>query len=226
MTHISFSSLFRKITWGKKTDWVGKKLTSQIFPRGKKLTGQFFPGKEWAAHSFPGKKLTGKNWPLHRYRTPRQCLFGKFSCRSSRFFSLYWGTRQFTDTFFEDSSPTHLINGYLAYLFFLSLYTARPWRGFFRVLSAGVLCTYRVAGRKPTSNHIKITVGFFNLHKGWLSLHRGHPVNVPIRRTMHLSSVIPANDTRESMFGHRNFPRREQGSNLGPLAPEASEASA
>ena len=31
----------------------------------------------------------------------------------------------------------------------------------------------------------------------------GHPVNVPIRRTMHLSSVIPVNDTRKSMFGHR-----------------------
>ena len=26
----------------------------------------------------------------------------------------------------------------------------------------------------------------------------------------------------ESVFGHRNFPRRERGSNLGPLAPEAS----
>ena len=37
-----------------------------------------------------------------------------------------------------------------------------------------------------------------------------------------LSSVIPANDTRESLFRHRNFPRREWGSNLGPLAPEAS----
>ena len=40
----------------------------------------------------------------------------------------------------------------------------------FWVLSAGVLCTLRVAGWKPTSNHIKITVGFFNLHKGWLTL--------------------------------------------------------
>ena len=39
---------------------------------------------------------------------------------------------------------------------------------------------------------------------------------------MHLSSVIPANDTRESVFGHRNFSRRERESNLGPLAPEAS----
>ena len=68
----------------------------------------------------------------------------------------------------------------------------------FRALSAGVHCTLRVAGWKPTSDHIEITAGFFNLHKGWLSLHRGHPVNVPIRRTMHLSSVIPANDTRES----------------------------
>ena len=61
----------------------------------------------------------------------------------------------------------------------------------FRALSAGVHCTLRVAGWKPTSNHIEITVGFFNMHRGWLSLHRGHPVNVPIRRTMHLSSVIP-----------------------------------
>ena len=40
MTHISFSSLFRKNNMGGKTDWVGKKLTSQIFPRGKKLTGE------------------------------------------------------------------------------------------------------------------------------------------------------------------------------------------
>ena len=39
---------------------------------------------------------------------------------------------------------------------------------------------------------------------------------------MHLSSVIPANDTRESVFGLRNFPRRERESNLGPLAPEES----
>ena len=52
------------------------------------------------------------------------------------------------------------------------------------------------------------------------SLHRGHPLNVPIRRRMHLSSVIPANDTRESMFGHQNFPPNEQGSDLGSLAPE------
>ena len=76
-------------------------------------------------------------------------------------------------------------------------------------------CTLRVVEWKPTSNHIEITVGFFNLH-------RGHPVNVPIRSTMHLSSVIPANDTRESVFRHRNFPRHEWGSKLGPLAPEAS----
>ena len=39
---------------------------------------------------------------------------------------------------------------------------------------------------------------------------------------MHLASVISANDTTESVFGHRKFSRRERGSNLGPLAPEAS----
>ena len=51
----------------------------------------------------------------------------------------------------------------------------------------------------------------------------GKPCNIiPIRRTMHLSSVIPANDTKESVFGQRNFSRHEWESNLGPLAPEAS----
>ena len=66
-------------------------------------------------------------------------------------------------------------------------------------------CTLYTPGCRMTCNHIEITVGFFNLHKGWLSLHRGHPVNVPIRRTMHLSSVIPANDTMESVLGHQIF---------------------
>ena len=48
---------------GGETEWVGKKLTSQIFPRGKKLTGQLFPrGKNGPAHSFPGEKTDwGKN---------------------------------------------------------------------------------------------------------------------------------------------------------------------
>ena len=44
MTHIyHFQAFSEKITWGEKTDWVGKKLTSQIFPilsPGKKLTGE------------------------------------------------------------------------------------------------------------------------------------------------------------------------------------------
>ena len=39
---------------------------------------------------------------------------------------------------------------------------------------------------------------------------------------MHLSSVIHANDTRESVFGHQNFPRSKRGSKLRPLASEAS----
>ena len=41
----------------------------------------------------------------------------------------------------------------------------------------------------------------------YLNYRREHPVNVSIQRTMHLSRVIPANDTRERLFGHRNFPR-------------------
>ena len=84
--------------------------------------------------------------------------------------------------------------------FFLSFFLYILPGARFRALSAGVHLTLRVAGWKPTSNHIEITVGFFNLHKGWLSLHRGHPVNVPIRRTVHLSRAIPANDTRESVW--------------------------
>ena len=47
---------------------------------------------------------------------------------------------------------------------------------------------------------------------------QGSSSYVPIRRTMHLSSVIPANDTRESVFGNRNFPPRQRGSNLGTLS--------
>ena len=38
----------------------------------------------------------------------------------------------------------------------------------------------------------------------------------------HLSSVFPANDTKEIVICDRNFPSREQGLNVGPLAPEAS----
>ena len=33
----------------------------------------------------------------------------------------------------------------------------------------------------------------------------GHPVKVSIRSMAHLSSVIPANDTRESVFGTEIF---------------------
>ena len=35
-------------------------------------------------------------------------------------------------------------------------------------------------------------------------------------------TVIPANDAKGSVFGPTNFPRRRRGSNLGPLAQEAS----
>ena len=76
MTHISFSSLFRKNNMGGKTDWVGKKLTSQIFPRGKKLTGpaHSFPGEKTDRSVLsPGKKLTGE-------KTDRYTYTGMFVC--------------------------------------------------------------------------------------------------------------------------------------------------
>ena len=39
------------------------------------------------------------------------------------------------------------------------------------------------------------------------SLHRGPQVNIPVRRTAHYFHFMPANDMKESMFGHRKFPR-------------------
>ena len=50
----------------------------------------------------------------------------------------------------------------------------------------------------------------------------GPPVNVPIQRTAHLFSVIPANDTKESMFGHQNVSSPAAGIKPDNLAPEAS----
>ena len=52
---------------------------------------------------------------------------------------------------------------------------------------------------------ISITVGFFSLHRVWISLHRLLSVSIPIQRMLHWFSVIPANDTKESMFGHWKF---------------------
>ena len=105
-----------------------------------------------------------------------------------------------------------------SYLSFLSLCTARPSFEYHRQV-------YFVHSRLQDES-LQETIsklGFFNLAaQGVLSLHRGHPVNVPIQRTMHLSSVIPANVNRESVFGHQIFPCRERGSNLEPLAPEAT----
>ena len=81
-----------------------------------------------------------------------------------------------------------------------------------RALSESEICTLRFAGWKPTKLRRVLQ---------WLSLHRVHPVNVPIQRTAHLSSVSPANDTKVSMFGYKNFSRCEPGSNLSPIVPEA-----
>ena len=50
----------------------------------------------------------------------------------------------------------------------------------------------------------------------------GPPVNVHISRTAHLFSVIPASDTKESMFGHQNVSLPAVGIKPDNLAPEAS----
>ena len=50
----------------------------------------------------------------------------------------------------------------------------------------------------------------------------GPSVNVPIQRTAHLFSAIPANDTKESMFGHQNVSSPAAGTKPDNLAPEAS----
>ena len=50
----------------------------------------------------------------------------------------------------------------------------------------------------------------------------GPPVNVPIQRTAHLFSVITANDTKESIFGHQNVSSPSAGIKSDNLAAEAS----
>ena len=62
-TYGTFEALIKKISGGEKTDWVGKKLTSQFLPPWKKLTSHFLPrGKNGPAYSFPGEKTDwGKN---------------------------------------------------------------------------------------------------------------------------------------------------------------------
>ena len=67
----------------------------------------------------------------------------------------------------------------------------------------------------------KSTVGFFNQQRGD-SPCTGSPVNIPIQRTAHFFNVIPANDTKESMFGHQNVSSPAAGIKPDNLAPEAS----
>ena len=65
----------------------------------------------------------------------------------------------------------------------------------------------------------KTTVGFYT---GGDSPCTGLPVNVPIQRTAHLFSIILANDTKESMFGHQDVSSPAAGIKPENLAPEAS----
>ena len=79
-----------------------------------------------------------------------------------------------------------------------------------------VHCTVRVAEWRPISNHWELpngsltcTVGgggggWFSLHSGGEGGWGGSSSDVPIRRTAHCFHVMPANDTKESVLGHRN----------------------
>ena len=64
-------------------------------------------------------------------------------------------------------------------------------------------------------------VGNFNLHRDDCPCTGDLQVR-PDPKDGALYHVIPANDTKGSVFGPTNFPRRRRGSNLGPLAQEAS----
>ena len=48
-------------------------------------------------------------------------------------------------------------------------------------------------------------VGIFNLHRGWLSLHRGPPVNVPIRKTAHCITSFLQMARREACWYQQIF---------------------
>ena len=60
---------------GEETDWVGKKLTSQIFPREKKLTGRRILSL--------GKKLTGEKTDRYTSAQGKLRLSGKPVLRES-----------------------------------------------------------------------------------------------------------------------------------------------
>ena len=98
---------------------------------------------------------------------------GSFLFANGFFLSLYSLTpsraKNIVDIFLLTLMKWHSIRLYQFIVFQKVTVYVPSW-----ALSAGAHCTLRVAGWKPTSNHILIAVGFFNLHKGWLSLHRGH----------------------------------------------------
>ena len=70
-------------------------------------------------------------------------------------------------------------------------------------------------------NHVKLLWDSLT-GTGGDSPYTGPPVNVPIQRTAQLFRVIPANDTKESMFGHQNVSSPAAGIKPDNLAPEAS----
>ena len=125
---------------------------------------------------------------------------------------------QYDPNYITENQKQHILmgNGVKYCLSFLPLHLNFLW-GHRR-------CTLYTPGcrMKAYKQPILITVWFFNLHMVWLSLHRGSPVNITIRRTAHCFHFMPANYMQESMFGQPKFPRLSLVSIPVPLALEAS----
>ena len=85
-------------------------------------------------------------------------------------------------------------------------------------------CTLYTTGCRMKINKLpyQINVGFFNLHKGWLSCTGDIQFTSQSKWwCTHLVSSLQMT-LEKALFWCQNFPHCEWGSNLGPLAPETS----
>ena len=116
----------------------------------------------------------------------------------------FWWSGSFNLTWTLSSSlykcpSTFLLENLLS--FYTSCYTLS------RGLWAGVHCTHRFCRMKAYKQSCKPLLGSLTCTGGDSPCTGGLQLTSLIRRTAHLHviSVIPANDTKESMFGHQNF---------------------
>ena len=82
---------------------------------------------------------------------------------------------------------------------FFSIHTAIPSLSMIMSRCIVLYCTHQFC----RMNHVKLLSGSLT-SIGGDSPCTGPQVKVPIQRTAHFFSVIPTNDTKESMFGHQN----------------------